>query len=142
MKANRSRNTSPEILLRSALHRRGLRFRIHRRAEPDLRTTPDVVFGPTKTAVFVDGCFWHSCPSHGTIPKSNGRWWKEKLEANVERDRRADAALRARGWHVIRVWEHEPPEDAAARIAQVVRNFVAQPTLAATAKVDHQRSAQ
>src|SRR4051794_14947228 len=75
-KANRPRNTSPEILLRSALHRQGLRFRVHRRPERDVRTTADVLFGPARIAVFVDGCFWHSCPVHGNLPKSNREWWR------------------------------------------------------------------
>jgi DNA mismatch endonuclease, patch repair protein len=121
MKANRSRDTSPELLLRAALHRVGLRFRVHRRPEPDLRVTADIVFGPSRIAVFVDGCFWHRCPVHATYPKNNGEWWDKKLRGNVDRDRRADTALGERGWRVIRVWEHETPEVAAARIAAEVR---------------------
>lgn len=107
--------------MRSALHRRGLRFRVHRRPEPDLRVTADVMFGPARTLVFVDGCFWHRCPLHSTAPKANGDWWRAKLDANVERDRRADAELRSRGWTVIRVWEHESADDAADRILRAVR---------------------
>jgi len=120
MKANRSRDTGPERLLRSALHRRGLRFRVHRRPERDLRTSPDIVFGPARTLVFVDGCFWHRCPIHGNLPKSNREWWTAKLDGNVARDRRSDAALSGRGWTVIRVWEHEPFEEAADRIERAV----------------------
>jgi DNA mismatch endonuclease, patch repair protein len=110
----------PEIRLRSELHRRGLRFRLHRRPEPDLRVTADVVFGPAKVAVFVDGCFWHSCPEHSVLPKSHRRWWRVKLNGTIDRDRRADEELTARGWHVIRVWEHEAPAAAAERIAQLL----------------------
>jgi DNA mismatch endonuclease (patch repair protein) len=121
-KANQSRNTSPERLLRSALHRRGLRFRVHQRPEASVRTTADVLFRRARVAVFVDGCFWHCCPEHGNMPKSNRSWWEAKLQANVERDRRTDAALRERGWCVVRVWEHELPDDAAALVADLVRN--------------------
>ena len=120
-RANRGRDTRPERELRSELHRRGLRFRVHRRVEPALRATVDIAFGPAAVAVFVDGCFWHRCPEHATRPKANGTWWEEKLAANVERDRRTDEALRERGWTVIRVWEHETPDAAADRIERAVR---------------------
>src|SRR3954464_153505 len=86
MKANRPRNTSPELRLRSALHRRGLRFRVHERPEPDLRSTADILFRRARVAVFVDGCFWHRCPEHFVTPKANRAWWERKLEANVDRD--------------------------------------------------------
>lgn len=121
-RANRGRDTRPERELRSELHRRGLRFRVHRRVEPPLRATVDIAFGPAAVAVFVDGCFWHRCPEHATRPKANGTWWEEKLAANVERDRRTDEALRERGWAVIRVWEHEAPDVAADRIERAVRS--------------------
>jgi DNA mismatch endonuclease (patch repair protein) len=89
---------------------------------PDLRTTVDIVFGSARIAVFVDGCFWHRCPVHSTAPKSNAEWWDKKLSANVARDRRMEAALKERGWTVIRVWEHEDPDEAAHRISDAVRN--------------------
>jgi DNA mismatch endonuclease (patch repair protein) len=120
MRANRPRDTGPELRLRSELHGRGLRFRVHRRPEADLRTRADVVFGPAKVAVYVDGCFWHSCPEHGVLPKSNGDWWRRKLHATGERDRRNDETLEERGWHVVRVWEHEDPRDAADRISGIL----------------------
>ena len=119
--ANRGRDTGPELRLRSALHRRGLRFRINRRVAAELRTTVDIVFARARVAVFVDGCFWHRCPDHSTTPKANGEWWASKLEENVARDRRADIALRERGWTVLRIWEHEDPEVAANRVAVIVR---------------------
>jgi DNA mismatch endonuclease (patch repair protein) len=120
MRANRGRDTGPEIALRSELHRLGLRFRIHRRPIPGLRATADIVFGPAKVAVFVDGCFWHRCPIHATAPKANGDWWAEKLDANVARDRYTDKRLEDSGWRVVRVWEHESPTVAAAEILRVV----------------------
>lgn len=85
-----------------------------------LRRRADIVFGPSKVAVYVDGCFWHSCPEHGTTPKSNRRWWVAKLAANVRRDRDTDRQLAEAGWHVVRVWEHESMGHAADRIAKVV----------------------
>lgn len=127
-KANRGRDTGPERALRSALHRRGLRFRVQRRADQGLRVTPDITFGPARLAVFVDGCFWHRCPDHGNLPTANHEWWREKLEANVARDRRADAALSERGWTVIRIWEHEDMDEMAALVEAAVRKLRAPPT--------------
>ena len=115
-----SRGTTPETLLRKALHARGLRFRIHVKVPGRLRREIDVAFPRARVAVFVDGCFWHACPEHRTQPKANSDWWRTKLESNVTRDRDTDAALAAGGWTVVRVWEHEPAAEAAARIAEVV----------------------
>lgn len=120
MKATRREGTEPERALRTALHARGLRYRLHRRIEGVPRVKPDIVFVSARVAVYVDGCFWHSCPIHGTAPKSNSKWWCEKLTKNVERDRRTDEALAAAGWKVVRIWEHEDPEEAANKIQQVI----------------------
>jgi DNA mismatch endonuclease (patch repair protein) len=120
MASQRTSGTDPELAVRSALHRQGLRFRVHRAPVDGVRSKADIVFGPARVAVFVDGCFWHSCPEHATSPKANAGWWSAKLAANQERDRRTDAALQAAGWGVVRVWEHEAPLEAAARIAEVV----------------------
>lgn len=121
MRSNRRVNTEPERRLRSALHALGLRFRKDhpvQTAEVDVR--PDVVFTRARVCVFCDGCFWHSCPKHATKPKTNAAFWERKLRRNVERDRQVDRALAAAGWTVMRVWEHEDPASAAARIAAVV----------------------
>lgn len=109
------RDTVPELQLRKALHARGLRFRTH----PRIPGRPDVVLTRAKIAVFLDGCFWHGCAQHGTLPKNNGEWWREKLEANVARDRRKDAELERLGWTVVHVWEHEDASEAAAAIEKL-----------------------
>jgi len=79
-----------------------------------------MVFTKVKVAVYIDGCFWHSCPQHATTPKSNRNWWVDKLDANVRRDRDTDARLAAAGWAVVRIWEHEEPERAADRVVSAV----------------------
>lgn len=86
-----------------------------------LRSRADVVFGPEKVAVYVDGCFWHSCPEHGSMPKANAAFWKRKLERNQQRDMETDAALHQSGWEVVRVWEHEEVAEAADRVEDVLR---------------------
>jgi DNA mismatch endonuclease (patch repair protein) len=78
------------------------------------------VFRTSRVAVFVDGCFWHCCPEHGTWPKENSKWWRDKLETNVRRDRDTDSRLTSAGWLVVRIWEHEAPEQAAARVRDLV----------------------
>jgi len=117
----RNRDTAAEMALRRELHRRGLRYRVNFKIPGLGRTRPDIAFTRRKVAVFVDGCFWHRCPEHATFPKANAKWWEEKLDANVRRDREADEALRRAGWTVIRVWEHEDPGRAADRIERAVQ---------------------
>ena len=121
MQGNRSQDTKPELRLRSALHRIGLRYRVRLPVSVGgIRTRPDVVFTRRRVAVFVDGCFWHRCPDHATSPKANSGYWAAKLDRNVTRDRRVDAALDHAGWAVVRVWEHEPADEAATRVAAVL----------------------
>jgi DNA mismatch endonuclease (patch repair protein) len=122
MRANRRRDTGPELLIRSLLHRAGLRFRVDRRLTVDgVACRPDIVFSRARVAVFVDGCFWHGCPEHGELPRANRAFWEEKLGRNAERDRRQDAALSAAGWRVVRIWEHEDPAASARLIEELVR---------------------
>ena len=120
MRANRRRDTAPEMTLRRELHRRGLRFRVDYPPVPGLQCRADVVFTKARLAIFVDGCFWHGCAEHGNLPRANRRWWQEKLELNVARDRRNDIELADAGWTVIRFWEHEPLATAADRVCQAV----------------------
>lgn len=121
MRANRGADTAPELALRRALHARGLRYRKHAAPLEGLRCKADVVFSAAKVAVFVDGCFWHRCPEHGELPRSNREWWDAKLSRTWYRDRGNDEALRAAGWTVVRVWEHEDPAAVALRIWSLVR---------------------
>jgi len=112
-------STGPEILIRKELHSRGLRFRVN---HPRLPGRPDIAFTAARIAVFVDGCFWHSCPDHSVLPKNNRDWWRSKLERNVERDREKDTQLETLGWTVVHVWEHEEPPEAAEAIEQLWRS--------------------
>lgn len=107
------KNSGPEMELRRELFRRGLRYRVNYGALPG---TPDLVFPRAKIAVFVDGCFWHGCPVHGTLPKNNREWWEEKLRRNRERDRFKDEQLKALGWTVLHYWEHDDVDDLADEI--------------------------
>jgi len=121
MQGNRGKDTRPEIALRSALHRRGLRFFKNRRPLPDVRCRADIVFPGARVAVFVDGCFWHRCPVHGVSPTANRAYWHAKLDRNVARDRRNDGVLAEAGWRVVRVWEHDDPHRAAEHIEKLIR---------------------
>lgn len=112
------RDTAPERALRSELHRRGFRYRVDTYPLPGLRRRADILFRPQKVAVFVDGCFWHGCPEHGHLPAKNTWYWPAKIRRNAERDQDTDQRLREAGWRPIRVWEHEDPVVAAARIAR------------------------
>ncbi len=121
MKANTKTGNRPEVLLRSELHRRGLRFRKNTAIRGDgWLIRPDVVFPRLKVAVFLDGCFWHACPQHGTKPRVNESYWLPKLQRNVERDRTNDRRLRGAGWRVVRVWEHVKTEEAANAVEAAV----------------------
>ena len=123
MQAIASRDTLPERLIRSALHGRGYRYRVNYRPEPEVRTTLDIAFTRLKVGVYVDGCFWHSCPEHGHLPKTRTIWWRKKLRATVVRDRRNTRALENRGWTIVRIWEHETLDRAVARIELALRDL-------------------
>lgn len=116
------RDTAPELSLRSALHASGLRYRVAYPVPGIPRRSIDIAFTKRRVAVFVDGCFWHGCPEHGTRPRANKGWWQEKLKANTARDADTTSHLEHLGWHVVRVWEHEPPETAARAVLAALRN--------------------
>lgn len=128
MASVRQKDTCPEVRLRKAVHRRGLRFRIQQRLIPGSTRTADIVFTRARLAIFVDGCFWHACPIHGSHPKSNADWWRRKISANVERDRDTDERLCRLGWRVLRVWEHEDIEVAAERVIETYRECLKDPS--------------
>ena len=110
------RDTAPELALRRELHRRGRRFRVVFRVPGKNRRTIDIAFPRLRLAVFIDGCFWHGCPSHGRTPVQNSAWWTTKLAANKARDRDTDSHLAAGGWMVLRFWEHVEATVAASRV--------------------------
>jgi DNA mismatch endonuclease (patch repair protein) len=121
MLGNKARDTKPELAVRRLLHARGLRYRVDYRPSLNLRGRADIVFTKRRTAIFIDGCFWHSCPIHATSPKANADYWLPKLARNVERDVEATTKLRVEGWTVLRFWEHQPPADIADAIEAAVR---------------------
>lgn len=120
MSRQRARDTGTELAVRRELHGLGLRYRVHRRPLPEVRREADVLFGPSRVAVFVDGCFWHGCPEHATWPRSNAEFWRAKIEGNRQRDADTDRRLAEAGWAVLRVWEHEDPAVAARRVRDLV----------------------
>lgn len=122
MSRNRRRDTKPELLLRRLLHAQGLRYRVDYRIRVgEMGVSPDIVFTRDRLAVFIDGCFWHSCPQHGNIPTRNMSYWVPKLERNRARDRLVTAALEAGNWTVVRAWEHEPAAEVAARVWELLK---------------------
>lgn len=121
MQSNKGRDTKPELALRRAVHALGLRYRVSVRPLPAIRRTSDLVFTKAKVAVFLDGCFWHGCPQHHTKAATNAAFWAEKVERTRKRDGETDRLLQEAGWKVIRIWEHENPVEAAARVEAAVR---------------------
>lgn len=120
MRANRRRDTQPELAVRRLLHAAGLRYRVDFAPLGD-RYRADIVFTRARVAIYIDGCFWHGCPRHATYPKRNSGYWLPKLRRNVERDRETTARLQDAGWKVLRFWEHQLPDDVAATIVAEIR---------------------
>lgn len=118
MRAIKRKNTSPELRLRSELHRRGCRFRVDFPVpvSGSRPPRPDIAFPRLHLAIFVDGCFWHGCPEHGRAPRRNQAYWGPKIDRNVERDREQEQKLAEADWTVLRFWEHVDPVDAADEI--------------------------
>ena len=114
------RDTSPEMELRRALWRIGLRYRVQYKVPGIPRRKVDIAFPGKKVAVQVDGCFWHGCPEHATVPVTNADYWRPKLARNIERDRETTAMAEAEGWTVLRIWEHVPPEEAVRLIVRAL----------------------
>lgn len=125
MRANRGRDTAPEIAVRKIVHNSGLRYRVDHRPIASLNRRADLVFTRARVAVFIDGCFWHGCPAHHTLAKTNAEFWSEKFERNRARDAETNQRLTIAGWQVLRFWEHEPAADIAASIIETVRLRIA-----------------
>lgn len=123
MSRQRRRDTKPELSIRRILHSRGYRYRVAWPIPGMPRRSVDIAFTRARLAVFVDGCFWHSCPVHATSPVANGEWWSEKLAKNRARDAATSAHLAGLGWTVVRIWEHESPDDAAQLILEHLRTM-------------------
>jgi DNA mismatch endonuclease (patch repair protein) len=106
-------DTKPELELRRALHAAGYRYRVDYplRLDGGRPIRPDIVFVRARVAVFVDGCFWHACPEHGTLPANNRTAWIEKFRANRARDVAAVRRLQDAGWRPVRLWEHQSVDD-------------------------------
>lgn len=121
MLGNRRRDTKPELRVRSRLHARGLRYLVDKAPIPTVRSRADLVFRGSRVAVYIDGCFWHGCPLHHTVAKSNQDYWAAKLAANRERDERVVRTLEAAGWLPLRFWEHEDPDLVASEVERCVR---------------------
>ncbi|MBM3274432.1 MAG: very short patch repair endonuclease [Candidatus Sericytochromatia bacterium] len=123
MRAIKSKGTGPELQVCSLLHRAGLRFLKNRRPDKTRRCTADIVFPLLRLCVFVDGCFWHGCPRHFKVPRSNSGWWSEKISDNVRRDREKSSLLRGLGWTVVHIWEHELASEKSrtAAVRRIVR---------------------
>lgn len=111
------RDTLPEVQVRRLLHASGLRYRVNLPVPGRSRRTIDIAFTRRKLAIFIDGCFWHSCPEHRTSPRANNAWWAHKLESNVLRDADTTTHLKSLGWTVLRFWEHESPFVVADEIS-------------------------
>ena len=121
MQSNRGRDTRFELRIRSALHRRGLRYRVNHRPVSEIRRTADIVFTRAHVAVMLDGCFWHGCPDHFVMPKTNTAWWRAKFASNRERDIETSRLLGEAGWLILRFWEHESTDEIVDAIESTVR---------------------
>lgn len=120
MRANRGRDTAPEMQVRRLVHAAGLRYRVSARPEHDLRRTADLLFRRARVVVMIDGCFWHGCPEHRQVPRANATFWSEKIKRNRARDIETTRLLTDRGWSVLRIWEHEIRADAHAVAARII----------------------
>ena len=116
MRSNRGKDTLPELLARSALHKAGYRFFKNRKPLAGVRCEVDIIFVRARLAIFIDGCFWHGCPTHATWPATNRDWWAQKLNSNRARDKANSQALQRAGWSVLRVWAHDAPEVLVAEV--------------------------
>jgi DNA mismatch endonuclease, patch repair protein len=127
MRANRRRDTGPELAIRRMMHRAGLRYRVDFPIRPDdgRVVRPDVAFTRVRLAVFIDGCFWHGCPEHHRLPGANVDYWSTKVARTQERDLRDSERMRNAGWFVLRFWEHEEPESVLGSVERMLARLEA-----------------
>ena len=118
MKANRGRDTGPELSIRKQLFALGMRYRVNYRPVAEVRRTIDIAFPRQQLAIFIDGCFWHGCPDHGTTPKTNHDFWSTKIARTKERDVDTVARLESEGWTCLRYWEHDDPDRVVSDISR------------------------
>lgn len=135
LSGRRKTNTRPELLLRRALHAAGARFRLHRQIAKGC--TPDIVMPGRNIAIFVDGCYWHSCPAHGRrtpFTGPNAHLWERKMQRNRERDVRSSALAVDAGWTVVRVWECSIRDDAVSAASAALAGKSTSPSRSVTAQ--------
>lgn len=143
MKANTRRDTRPEVAVRRLLHAHGLRFRVDYPVATDERAIRvDIAFPARRLAVFVDGCFWHGCPEHATMPRKNRDYWEPKLDRNRARDARQTALLETAGWHVVRFWTHVPAETICRDVEDMLRGGDERADLGADGRVEDQAASE
>lgn len=122
MRRVRRQHTAPELALRRELFGRGVRYGLHAHVVPGHpRRAVDIAVRRARVAVFVDGCFWHGCMAHRSVPKSNNAWWRQKFDRVRQRDVETTVALEEAGWRVVRVWEHEGVSSAADRVEAAIQ---------------------
>ncbi len=123
MRAVKSADTKPEMIVRRLVYAMGYRYRLHRK---DLPGKPDLVFGPRRKAIFVNGCFWHGhdCVRGAREPKANAEYWRAKIARNVERDTANKIALKAAGWSVLTVWECQTKARDRADLEHKLHGFL------------------
>ena len=119
------------MAVRRLLHAAGLRYRVDTRPITDLNRRADLVFTRAKVAVFIDGCYWHGCPEHGTTAKTHADYWTAKIARNRERDAETDRLLADAGWKVVRAWEHQDAAEVALEVVATVEVRVQQEKAAA-----------
>jgi len=120
MRKQRVVDTQAEILVRKALFAAGIRYRKHWPVPGRRRRTIDIAMPGRRLAIFIDGCFWHGCETHKTVPRSNEAWWRAKLQENKRRDDETTEILVAQGWKVLRFWEHDEPSDVVAAVIHLI----------------------
>lgn len=118
----RGKDTKPEVILRKKIFRLGYRYSLRYRFK-ELNFKPDIVMVSKKICIFVDGCFWHKCPKCFKAPKSNKRYWTQKIKRNVERDKQQNSFLKKNRWKVIRIWEHELNSDLQKVVKKIIKKI-------------------